>query len=190
MAAKKDQGELTANEGQRLEQRLRRGAQGARKLRRARILLNAAVGRSAEESAQEVDRCVATMERTRTRVASSRLGALEARPRPGRNRCLDVHGEARLSAEAWSPAPGGREHGTGQVLADRAVELPLAESGSDDTGQRLLKKTRSSRGGKRRGGCRKAGARWSRPGRRAWRCRPSPLTPRGPRGTLRRRVAT
>jgi transposase len=146
MAAKKYQVELTANECQRLEQRLRRGAHGARKLLRARILLNAALGMSDEEIAQEVDSGVATIERTRKRFASSRLGALEELPRPGRKRCLEVHGEARLIAEACSPAPGGREHWTLQLLADRAVELHLAESCSDDTVQRLLKKTRSSRG--------------------------------------------
>ena len=146
MPAKKYHVELTAEEYQRLDRMVRRGTQGARKLLRARILLNAALGMSDEELAQEVDSCVATLERTRKRFASSRLGAVEELPRPGRKRCLDVHGEARLIAEACSPAPGGREHWPLQLLADRAVELHLAESCSDDTVQRLLKKTRSSRG--------------------------------------------
>lgn len=146
MAVKKYQVELTADEFQRLDQMSRRGRQGARKLIRARILLKAALGMSDEEIAQEVDTSVATIERTRKRFASSRLGALEELPRPGRKRCLDERGEARLIAEACSPAPGGREHWTLQLLADRAVELQLAESCSDDTVHRLLKKTRSSRG--------------------------------------------
>jgi transposase len=146
MAVKKYQVELTADEFQRLDQMSRRGRQGARTLIRARILLKAAVGMSDEEIAQEVDTSVATIERTRKRFASSRLGALEELPRPGRKRCLDARGEARLIAEACSPAPGGREHWTLQLLADRAVELQLTESCSDDTVHRLLKKTRSSRG--------------------------------------------
>jgi transposase len=146
MAVKKYQVELTADEFQRLDQMSRRGKQGARKLIRARILLKAALGMRDEEIAQEVDTSVATIERTRKRFASNRLGALEELPRPGRKRCLDVRGEARLIAEACSPAPGGREHWTLQLLADRAVELQLAESCSDDTVHRLLKKTRSSRG--------------------------------------------
>jgi transposase len=125
---------------------LRRGTQGARKLKRARILLKAALGMSAEEMVPEVDTSVATIERTRKRFVAHRLAALEELPRPGRKRCLDARGEARLIAEAGSPAPGGREHWTVQLLADRAVELQLAETCSDDTGQRLLKKTRSSRG--------------------------------------------
>jgi transposase len=146
MPAKKYQVELTADEYQSLDQMLRRGTHGARKLLRARILLNAASGLSDEEIAQAVDTCVATIERTRKRFVARRLEALEELPRPGRKRRLDARGEARLIAEACSPAPGGREHWTLQLLADRAVELQLAESCSDDTVQRLLKKTRSSRG--------------------------------------------
>lgn len=146
MPAKKYQVELTADEYQRLTQMMRRGTQGARKLLRARILLKAALGRSDEEITQEVDTCVATIERTRKRFATRRLAALEELPRPGRKRRLAERGEARLIAEACSPAPGGRERWTLQLLADRVVELQLAESCSDDTVQRLLKKTRSSRG--------------------------------------------
>jgi transposase len=146
MPAKKYQVELTVGEYQKLAQMLRRGAHSARKLIRARILLQAASGLSDEEIVQEVDTSVATIERTRKRFVADRLAALEERPRPGRKRCLNARGEARLIAEACSPAPGGREHWTLQLLADRAVELQLAETCSDDTVHRLLKKTRSSRG--------------------------------------------
>jgi transposase len=146
MPAKKYHVELTVEEYASLEQMLRRGHHSARKLTRARILLKAASDMKDEEIAQEVDTCVPTIERTRKRFAAVRLGALEEGPRPGRKRRLDERGEARLIAEACSPAPGGREHWTLQLLADRVVELQLAESCSDDTVQRLLKKTRSSRG--------------------------------------------
>jgi len=146
MPAKKYQVELTADEYQSLDQMLRRSTHGARKFLRARILLNAASGLSDEESAQAVDTGVATSKQTRKRFAARRLEALEELPRPGRKRRLDARGEARLIAEACSPAPGGREQWTWQLLADRAVEWQLAESCSDDTVQRLLKKTRSRRG--------------------------------------------
>jgi transposase len=138
--------ELTAEEYESLEQLLRRGTHSARKLTRARILLKAAAGLSDEEIAQEVDTCVPTIERTRKRFTAGRLAALQDAPRPGRKRRLDERGEARLIAEACSPAPGGRERWTLQLLADRVVELQLAPSCSDDTVQRLLKKTPSSRG--------------------------------------------
>ena len=88
MPTKKYQGELTAEEYQSLDQMRRRGTQGARKLSRARILLNAAAGLSDEERAPEVDPWVPTIERTRKRFATARLAALEERPRPGRKRCL------------------------------------------------------------------------------------------------------
>jgi transposase len=147
MPAKKYHVELTAAEYESLEQILRRGNHSARKLTRARILLKAASDMRDEEIAQEVDTCVPTIEeRTRKRFAAVRLGALEEGPRPGRTRRLDERGEARLIAEACRPAPGGREHWTLQLLADRVVELQLAEACSDDTVQRVLKKTRSSRG--------------------------------------------
>ena len=86
MPAKKYQVELTADEYQSLDQMLRRGMHGARKLLRARILLNAASGLSDEEIAQAVDTCVATIERTRRRFAARRLEALEELPWPGRSR--------------------------------------------------------------------------------------------------------
>lgn len=146
MPAKKYHVALTTEESVSLEQMLRRGNHAARKLTRARILLKAAMGLSDEEIVQEVETCVATIERTRKRFAAGRLEALQEVPRPGRKRCLDERGEARLIAEACSRAPEGRKHWTLQLLADRVVELQLAESCSDDTVQRLLKKTRSSRG--------------------------------------------
>jgi transposase len=146
MPAKKYHVELTVEESESLEQMLRRGTHSARKLMRARILLKAAAGINDEAIAQEVGSCVPTIERTRKRFAAGRLDVLQEMPRPGRKRRLDAHGEARLIAEACSPAPEGRKHWTLQLLADRVVELHLAEACSDDTVQRLLKKTRSSRG--------------------------------------------
>lgn len=146
MPAKKYQVELTVAESARLAPMLRRGTHSARQLTRARILLRAAAGMSDEEIAQEVDSWVPTIERTRKRFAAGRLEALQEVARPGRKRRLDDRGEARLIAEACSPAPGGRKHWPLQLLADRVVEWHLVESCSDDTVQRLLKKTRSSRG--------------------------------------------
>jgi putative transposase len=146
MAAKKYHVALTDREHQALAQRLRRDNHAARKLIRARILLRAAEGLTDEEIAEEVDTSVPTVERTRRRFVADHLGGLTERPRPGKPQVLPEKAQARLSAEACSTAPGGRERWTLQLLADRVVELQLAESCSDDTVQRLLKKTRSSRG--------------------------------------------
>jgi len=146
MAAKKYHVALTVPEHQELEQMLRRGNHSARKLIRARILLKAAEGLSDEEIAEEVETSVPTVERTRRRFVAAHLGALSERPRPGKPPVLQEKGQARLIAEACSTAPGGRERWTLQLLADRVVELGLAESCSADTVGRVLKKTRSSPG--------------------------------------------
>lgn len=146
MPAKKYYVELSVTERVKLEQMLRRGKHSARRLTRARILLKAADGLRDDEIAEAVETSLPTVERTRKRFAEVRLGALDERPRPGKKPVLDERGEARLIAEACSQAPGGREHWTLQLLADRVVELKLADSCSADTVGRVLKKTLSSRG--------------------------------------------
>jgi transposase len=146
MPAKKYHVELTVAERATLEQMLRRGKHSARRLTRARILLKAADGLRDDEIAEAVETSLPTIERTRKRFTEVSLGALDEKPRPGRKPVLNERGEARLIAEACSNAPGGREHWTLQLLADRAVELKLADSCSADTVHRILKKTNSSRG--------------------------------------------
>lgn len=146
MPAKKYHVKLTAQEQATLEQMLRRGKHSARRLTRARILLKAADGLRDDEIAEAISTSLPTVERTRKRFTEARLGSLDELPRPGRKRLLDEKGEARLIAEACSTAPEGRKHWTMQLLADRVVELKLADSCSDDTVQRLLKKTNSSPG--------------------------------------------
>ncbi len=146
MPAKKYHVELSVEERSKLEQMLRRGKHSARRLTRARILLKAADGLRDEEIAEAVETSQPTVERTRKRFAEVKLGALDERPRPGKKPVLDERGEARLIAEACSAAPGGREHWTLRLLADRVVELKLADSCSADTVWRVLKKTNSSPG--------------------------------------------
>jgi transposase len=146
MPAKKYHVELSVEERSKLEQMLRRGKHSARRMTRARILLKAADGLRDDEIAEAVETSLPTVERTRKRFTEVRLGALDERPRPGKQPRLDERSEARLIAEACSVAPGGREHWTLQLLADRVVELQLADSCSKDMVWRVLKKTNSSRG--------------------------------------------
>ena len=146
MPAKKYHVELSVEDRATLEQMLRRGKHSARRLTRARILLKAADGLRDDEIAEAVQTSLPTVERTRKRFAEVKLGALDEKPRPGKKPLLDERGEARLIAEACSAAPGGRERWTLQLLADRVVELKLADSCSADTVWRVLKKTNSSLG--------------------------------------------
>jgi putative transposase len=146
MPAKKYHVELSLADRVQLEQMLRRGKHSARRLTRARILLKAADGLRDDEIAEAVETSLPTIERTRKRFAEVKLGALDERPRRGKQPILDERGEARLIAEACSTAPDGRERWTLQLLAERVVELKLADSCSADTVWRVLKKTNSSRG--------------------------------------------
>lgn len=146
MPAKKYHVDLNAQERRELEHMLRCGTHAVRKLTRARILLSADEGLQDEEIAEEAATSVPTVERTRRRFVEERVGALSERPRPGKAPVLLEKGQARLIAEACSVAPQGRERWTMQLLADRVVELGLAEACSADTVRRVLKKTLSSPG--------------------------------------------
>lgn len=113
---------------------------------RARILLKASSGCTDQEIVRALSVGVATVERTRQRFVESGLGALNECPRPGKRPKLDSRAEARLIAEACSAAPDGQKRWTLQLLADRVVELQLADSYSYEAARRVLKKTNSSRG--------------------------------------------
>ena len=137
---------LTESERTELEQLLRGGQAATRKVTRARILLKAAEGWLDQQIAEALNIGRATVERTRQRFVEENLAALDERPRPGNKPKLDAKAEARLIAEACSAAPEGRECWTLQLLADRVVQLQLADSYSYEAVRRVLKKTLSSRG--------------------------------------------
>lgn len=173
MPAKKYFVALTDEERVSLLQMLSRGKHSARKLTRARILLKAADGLDDQTIAEMVQTSQPTVERTRKRFVTSRLGALEESTRPGRAPILSEKGEARLIAEACSAAPEGRQRWTLNLLADRVVELKLADACSPDTVRRVLKKTNSSPGSNSNGASGKSVVpllpRW----RMSWPCMPS-----------------
>jgi transposase len=89
---------------------------------------------------------IATVERTRKRFVESGLESLNERPRPGKRPKLDGKAQARLIAEACAQAPEGHQRWTLQLLAERVVELKLADSCSYELVRRTLKKTSSSLG--------------------------------------------
>ena len=137
---------LTDAERAHLEHLLRGGTAATRKVTRARILLKAADGWADQRIAEALHIGRATVERTRQHFVEENLAALDERPRPGNQPKLDAKAEARLIAEACSAAPEGRQRWTLQLLADRVVQLQLAESYSYEAVRRVLKKTNSSRG--------------------------------------------
>jgi transposase len=146
MARKKYRVDLSAEERQTLEQLLQRGKSSARKLVRARILLQADEGCTDEEIATALEVGVATVERTRLRFVERNLDALNDLPRPGGQCKLSGTQEAHLIAVACTPAPAGQVRWTLQLLAEQVVALGFAPSIARETVRQVLKKTRSNPG--------------------------------------------
>jgi transposase len=141
--------DLGKQERKRLEEIVRKGRSGARRLRRAHTLLLADEGRTDQEIARALHAGVRTIERTRQRFVEEGLeAALSERPRLGGalRRKLDGHQEAYLVALACSEPPEGRERWSMQLLAEKLVEVGLVEEICDETVRRTLKKGASSHG--------------------------------------------
>ena len=146
MPRKKYVVDLSAEERTTLEQLLQRGKSSARKLTRARILLQADEGLTDEEIASALDVGIATVERTRQRFVEVNLEALNELPRPGGQRKLSGKQEAHVIAVACTPAPSGQTRWTLQLLADQVVVLGFADSIARETVRQVLKKTHSNPG--------------------------------------------
>jgi transposase len=143
---------LTQPERQELQQLISRGKGDARKLAHARILLQTdeAEGgprRTDEQVASALDASTRTVERVRQRFVEQGLDAALVPARSARvyERKLDGRQEARLIALACSEPPAGKRRWALRLLADRAVELEIADALSHETVRQTLKKTRSSR---------------------------------------------
>ena len=118
-----------------------KGATGARKMKRAQILLKADEGWKDEHIIQALNTSRTTVERTRKRFVEGGLDkALNEDPRPGQRVKLAGKAEAHLVALACSDAPGGRDHWPLRLLADKLVELGIVESISYETVRRAMKK--------------------------------------------------
>lgn len=146
---------LSPEERESLEERLRQGQLTFRQVRRIRSLLLADEGETDETIAEKVESHRSSIERTRKRFCESGLcAAIGERPRRGRPAKLDGKGEALVVALACSQAPEGQARWTLRQLAERVVALEIVENLSHETIRRLLKKTRLSRGKNVRGVCR------------------------------------
>ncbi len=136
---------LTAGQRKRLEALLARGDGKATELRRARILLKADTrgpGWSDARIAEALECSRVTVENIRRRFEERGMDSLRRKkqPRLSRERKLDGKGEAGLLAIACGEPPQGRTRWTLHLLADRVVELRLAESISYETVRQTLKK--------------------------------------------------
>jgi len=141
MPAKKYRVKLEADEREQLLELTRKGEIGARKMKRAQILLKADEGWKDADIINALNTSRSTVERTRKRLVEGGLDkALNEDPRPGQCVKLDGKAEAHLVALTCSDAPGGREHWPLRLLADKLVELGVVESVSHETIRQTLKK--------------------------------------------------
>ena len=139
--------DLDEHERNELEQLTTKGNSGARKIRRARILLLADEGRIDKEIASFLGSAVTTVERVRKRFVEEGLeAALSEKPRPGAARKLDCRQEAFLMALACSDAPEGKANWSMRMLAERLVELEVVDEISGETVRRTLKRGPSNHG--------------------------------------------
>jgi len=141
MPAKKYRVKLEADEREHLLELTRKGEIGARKMKRAQILLKADEGWKDADIIKALNTNRSTVERTRKRLVEGGLDkALNEDPRPGQRVKLEGRAEAHLVALTCSDAPGGRDHWPLRLLADKLVELGVVESVSYETIRQTLKK--------------------------------------------------
>ena len=130
----------------------RRGQSSGRKVKRALILCKADEGLTDRQVAEALMVGPATVGRVRQRFVEGGLErALNDLPRPGQRRKLDGKQEAHLVAVACGAPPEGHTRWILRLLAGQAVKLELTGSISRETVRQALKKTNSSRGGRRSG---------------------------------------
>ncbi len=139
---------LEAEERAGLQRLVSVGQGAARKLTRARILLQADESDAGpawtdERIAEGLGVVVRTVEHVRRQLVEEGLEAALERRRPRREyeRRLDGAGEAKLVAVCCSKPPDGRRRWTLRLLADRLVELKVVDSISYETVRRTLQKT-------------------------------------------------
>lgn len=156
MPAKQYRVNLSQGQREHLLNIARRGKSSARKVKRSLILCKADEGLSDKQVAEALLVGASTVSRVRRRFVVGGLErALNDRARPGQRRKLDGKQEALLVAVSCSQAPEGRTRWTLQLLANKVVELELADSISPETVRQMLKKTNSNHGRRRSGASRR-----------------------------------
>jgi transposase len=131
--------ELSQTERDELAALVHAGKHGARKLKRAQILLAADAGVSDDDIATSVRVGGSTVYRTKQRFVLGNLeAALNEAPRPGASRKLSGKQEALLVATACSKPPQGRARWTLELLAGEMIKLTEHDGISRETVRRRL----------------------------------------------------
>jgi transposase len=142
---------LTKTEREQLTELTRSGKSPAAKFIHARALLLCDAGEFGDawkvaDAAAALGVTSRTVEHLKQRWVEEGLEAALARKPQSKPRAVNFDGEfdARLTALTCSKAPAGRQRWTVRLLAERLVELKIADHVSTMTVQRSLKKTNCS----------------------------------------------
>ena len=134
--------ELSQEERNQLTRLTTQGTEKVRKVKRAKILLQADEGKKDKEIAEQVEVSVGTVERIRKRYVQEGLEeAVNEKPRSGRPIDISAQTRAKVTALACTKAPEGRSKWTLRLLADKVVELEYIDSISYQSVRNILKKT-------------------------------------------------
>jgi phage gp46-like protein len=151
MSVKKYVVRLSGEERAQLEAVIGKGKSAARRLTKARILLQADVseagsGWSDSQIAEALGASLCLVQRTRRQLVEQGLeAALERKVRatPAVTPIFDGEKAAKLTALACSTPPEGYARWSLRLLEQKVVELGIVDHASDSTIGRVLKKTRS-----------------------------------------------
>jgi transposase len=115
--AKATEIKLTEEEQKILKSWVSKGTMEQRLVERARIILEAAKGKTTTEVAQNLQKRLATISKWRTRFLHNRLVGLEDAPRAGKTAKYDKETEKRILAQLDAPTPAGYATWTGKLVA-------------------------------------------------------------------------
>ena len=137
----KNRVKLKPKERKLLKQLIRKGVEKVRKISRCRILLLADAGKNDTQIMAALQLARNTIREVRRRYVQEGLeSAINEQPRTGAPPKFNGRQKAKITAIACSAAPTGRERWTLRLIADKIVELKIADAISYKTVERVLKK--------------------------------------------------
>ena len=141
----KNQVKLRPKERRLLKQLVSTGSEKARKITRCRILLLTHAGKTDTHIIETLQVARNTVRTVRFRYAQEGLeSAINEQSRSGAPKKFTGRQKAKITAIACSEPPEGRSRWTLRLIADRVVELEMADNISHQTVKRILKKTNLS----------------------------------------------
>ena len=131
---------LKPEERKELKQLITKGAEKARKITRARILLLAHEGKTDTHIIEALKTARNTIRAVRSRYIQEGLeAAINEQARSGAPKKFTGRQKAKITAIACSKPPEGRSRWTLRLIADKVVELRISDEISYKTVERTLK---------------------------------------------------